>query len=132
MLVIIAPVMPDKLPMELIIARPAAAAAPDSRRPAKVQKIGMMLMIPEAAIEMSRTGTEDWCVNVALRINAMPASSAGMAACSRRSPVRFECMAFATITMLAATYGTAASHPIWKASLSTAALMMDGSQNDKP
>lgn len=83
-----APVTPARLPTELMIASPAAAAIPANIRPASIQNTGMMLMMPAAIIVIRPIDRPRFVLVVALAISAIPATAAGMAALGRRSSCR--------------------------------------------
>ncbi|MCY1459099.1 hypothetical protein D9M71_765430 [compost metagenome] len=99
--VIIEPVKPDRLPMALIMPMPAAAATPDSTVPGRVQKIGIRLRIPEAAMLRKNTDSTRLSAKKALRIRPTPPMNAGIAACMRRSPVRLEWRALSSMATTA-------------------------------
>src|SRR6266702_6641695 len=123
---------PARLPIELMIAMPAAAVAPDMNAVGSDQNSGAQVSTPAAASERNAIDTTVLSANEAATVKPIAPNSAGTIRCQRRSrrlsalcPIRF-------ITTIAHRNGIALSRPILNAPVTPVDLTSVGIQNVRP
>src|SRR5437763_12035949 len=104
------PANPPRLPTALMSAMPLAAPVPRRNAVGNGQNGGVALYMPTAATESARKEATGAPAS-ALAASPMAAVHADPATCQRRSPVRSECAATATIPIAAARNGPALRNP---------------------
>ncbi len=125
------PTKPPMLPIELISARPAAAAGPVRMVIGSAQLGPSADQMPIAAPDRSTRPSSGESTS-AQPITARPPIAAGTATCQRRSPVLSECFATGSMQIAASRYGTAETRPTARSPKPDRLRTICGSQNAMP
>src|SRR4051812_35367586 len=120
------PTKQRRLPIELIVAMPAAAAEPDRNMVGMLHSGGLDELMPMfTSVRAARTATT--VVENPARTRPAEASRQAMTTCHFRSLVRSECRAHSTMATMARVAGMALRKPTWS-DVSPNSLMICGAQ----
>src|SRR5262245_61727703 len=104
------PAKPPRLPIELMVAIPAAAAGPDRNMVGTLHSGGLHELMPIlTSVSAASTAASPVAGAASARPNA--ANRHGITTCQVRSPVRSECRDHRIMTMTAAVGGMALRQP---------------------
>src|ERR1700751_5658186 len=123
---------PARLPIELMIAMPAAAVAPDMNAVGSDQNSGAQVSTPAAAIDRDAIDTTVLSANEAAIVKPTAPASAGPIRCQRRSRRLSALWPITFITTIPTRNGIALNRPIWNAPVTPVDLTSVGIQNVNP